>query len=230
MNNQLSEAIVLKRINYQESARIITFLTDGFGKVSLMAKGVRKSKSKLAGSVEVFSLSQITFLQGKGEVGTLVSARLIKFYPNILKDLERTQLGFRLIKLVDRNVEMGSGKELLDLLVHSFEALDDLEIDTQTIEFWFYLEFLESMGYMPNTSDLKQSSDTRSKKYVFDFDQMSFVDVGTGIYSLNHIKLFKLARQNKPKQLQRIQDINTMLPEANKLLVLMLRHNTFEAV
>ena len=49
-------AIVLKRVNYNESDRIVTFLTPE-GRFSTIAKGVRKEKSKLAGGIEMFCLS-----------------------------------------------------------------------------------------------------------------------------------------------------------------------------
>ena len=39
--------VVLGRINYREADRIIKVITPDFGKVSLMARGVRKIKSKL---------------------------------------------------------------------------------------------------------------------------------------------------------------------------------------
>ena len=42
-------AIILKRINYGEADEYVNFVTPDYGKLRLMAKGVRKSKSKLAG-------------------------------------------------------------------------------------------------------------------------------------------------------------------------------------
>src|SRR5689334_13497784 len=96
-----TQGIVIARTNYGEAARIITFLTPDHGKLKVMAKGVRKSKSKLAGGIELFSVSHIGILKGKGEVDTLVSSRLIKHYGNIVKELDRTNLGYQLIKELD---------------------------------------------------------------------------------------------------------------------------------
>jgi DNA repair protein RecO (recombination protein O) len=46
-----TQGVVLTRINYAEADRILTVLTEDFGKVSLIAKGTRKEKSKLAGGI-----------------------------------------------------------------------------------------------------------------------------------------------------------------------------------
>ena len=61
-----TSAIILKRVDYGEADRILTLLTPDHGKLSLMAKGVRKIKSKLAGGIELFSISTITFAEGRG--------------------------------------------------------------------------------------------------------------------------------------------------------------------
>ena len=45
-----TEAIVLKRVNYNECDRIVTFLTPD-GRVSGIANGARREKTKLAGGI-----------------------------------------------------------------------------------------------------------------------------------------------------------------------------------
>lgn len=46
---QVTDAIILTRTDYGEADRIITLLTPGHGKLRLIAKGVRRIRSKLAG-------------------------------------------------------------------------------------------------------------------------------------------------------------------------------------
>ena len=77
MNHKKTIAIVLKRIDYGEADRIVTVLTPDAGKLSLMAKGARRVKSKLAGGIELLSTSEINYIAGKGSLDTLVSSRLI---------------------------------------------------------------------------------------------------------------------------------------------------------
>src|SRR6266550_6261884 len=97
-----TEAIILRRTNYGEADRILNLLTPEHGKISAIAKGVRKTKSKLAGGLELFATCDITVLRGKSDMGTISSARLIKFYGDILKDYDRMQLAYELVKLTNR--------------------------------------------------------------------------------------------------------------------------------
>ena len=54
-----TQAIILRRTNYGESDRILTLLTPE-GKFSVLARGARKEKSRLAGGIELFSVSDVT--------------------------------------------------------------------------------------------------------------------------------------------------------------------------
>ncbi|MEK7561678.1 MAG: DNA repair protein RecO, partial [Patescibacteria group bacterium] len=80
MNRYITKGIVLSRTDYGEADRILSFLTIDHGKVRAIAKGVRKSKSKLAGGIELFSVSDLTLIIGRGELNTLISTRLVRHY------------------------------------------------------------------------------------------------------------------------------------------------------
>lgn len=54
MKTYRTQAVVLRRTNYGEADRILQLLTPD-GRRSVMARGVRKEKSKLAGGVELFA-------------------------------------------------------------------------------------------------------------------------------------------------------------------------------
>src|SRR5205085_581911 len=121
----LSSGIVLSRTNYGEADRILTLLTPDHGKLRLMARGVRKVKSKLAGGIELFSVSDITFIRGRGEMGTLISTRLVKHYGKIVQHIDRVQLGYELIKLLNTATEDRPEADYFELLQQAFAALDE---------------------------------------------------------------------------------------------------------
>ena len=68
MKTERMRAIVLRRTNYGEADRILQLLTPE-GRRSVMAKGVRREKSKLAGGIELFALTDVVIGQGRGELG-----------------------------------------------------------------------------------------------------------------------------------------------------------------
>ena len=61
-----SEGIVLSRKNYGEADRILVILSKNFGKLSLLAKGIRKIKSKKRGSLEIFCQIKFSAVNGHG--------------------------------------------------------------------------------------------------------------------------------------------------------------------
>jgi len=74
MKTERTRAVVLRRTNYGEADRIVQLLTP-VGRRSVMARGVRKEKSKLAGGIELFAVSDVVLGQGKGDLGVVTSAR-----------------------------------------------------------------------------------------------------------------------------------------------------------
>lgn len=195
-----TRGIVLGRTNYGEAARIITFLTPDHGKLKVMAKGVRKSKSKLAGGIELFSVSDIGVMKGKGEVDTLVSSRLVKHYGRIVKDLDRTNLGCQIIKQLDKATAEHPEQAYFDLLNHSFETLDDKKIGAELIETWFGAQLLKLSGRAPNLQTEKSGSKLLAdRKYDFNLDTMSFEPGKT--YDSGQIKFLRLLFSHNPPQL-----------------------------
>src|SRR5207248_7380678 len=110
----------------------------------------RKSKSKMAGGIELFSISQITYIVGRSEINTLISTRLDKHYGNIVKDLDRTNLAYEFIKILNKSTEDQPEEAYFNLLKQAFEALDDTKINLELIGSWFYAQLLKLAGHTPN--------------------------------------------------------------------------------
>ena len=215
MNQLTAQGIILSRTDYGEADRIITLLTPESGKLRLMARGVRRAKSKLAGGVELFSVSDITYIRGRGEIGTLISARLLKHYGRIVQDVTRTMLGYELIKQLNKVTEDAPETEYFTILEQVFESLDEASISVELIRFWFGAQLLGQAGYSPNlytnTSGVALPGNTN---YNFDYDSMSFEPDPAGHYSVGHIKMLRLAFSgNHPKLLSNVAGGHELLQE-----------------
>jgi DNA repair protein RecO (recombination protein O) len=227
MKQLLTDAIILARTDYGEADRIITLLTPEQGKISLVAKGVRRIKSKLAGGIELFSVSQLTYLPGRSNLGTLVSSRLIHHYRHIVKDINRTMLGYDLIKQLHKATEDNPEPEYFELLQQAFEALDDATIDITLVQVWFQAQLLRLSGHTPNLA-----TDTTGKKlladgtYDFNFDDMAFQPRTNGQFSADHVKILRIIfAGNQPKLLQKITNADTLVQAITPLLQTMRQLN-----
>jgi DNA repair protein RecO (recombination protein O) len=220
----VTRGIVLARTDYGEAARILTLLTPDHGKLRLMARGVRKPKSKLAGGIELFSTADITFIRGRGEIGTLISARLIKYYSTIVQDIGRVQLGYELIKILHRATEDQPEAEYFNLLEQAFSALDDADINLELIRTWFKAQLLKQAGHSPNLkTDTAGQKLTPDQTYSFDFETMAFTLHDNGKFTAAHIKTLRLLFSSHPPQdIHKVQGLSKLLTDLSPLVHTML--------
>lgn len=222
MNQIVTQGIVLTRTNFGEADRIITMLTPDQGKVRLIAKGVRKIKSKLAGGIELFSVSQITYLPGKSDIKTMVSSRLQKHYGNIVQDINRTMLGYELLKRTNRATEDATEPDYFNLLQSTLAALDG-GLSTELIELWFDAQLLKLAGYLPNLiTDTDGNRLSADNLYTFDFDNMAFAQAHEGLLTPAHIKFLRLVfGLSEPGPLGQVTDANKVLGPCAQLVSMM---------
>lgn len=224
MNQIVSRGVILARTNFGEADRIITVLTPNHGKVRLMAKGVRRIKSKLAGGIELFSISDITFITGRGDIGTLISARLDKHYGHIVQDIDRTMYGYEMLKTINKATEDLPGNEYFELVCRSLTALDELTLPLESLRLWFNLQLIMLAGHSPNlTTDSRGNRLEPTQTYGFSLDDMAFSGT-SGRYNSNHIKLLRVVLgMNSALGLRQIKDIDSVLAECLSLVRTMLQ-------
>ncbi len=230
MNSTSTTGIVLTRTDFGEGDRIIKFLTPDHGKITVIAKGVRLKKSKLAGSVELFSVSDISYIVGRSEIYTLISARLVKHFGDIVKDIDRTNSAYEFLSLINKNTEDATESDYFNLLATGLEALNDLDLDQQITKLWFYMQLLKIAGHAPNLhTDNQGSKLLPSKKYNFQIDNMHFVPEpsSSGIFTANHIKFLRLGfSAASPKVLSRVENHVKLTAETQNIIQTMLKNYT----
>jgi DNA repair protein RecO (recombination protein O) len=220
MNHILTKGIILTRSDYGEADRILTILTPDQGKLRLMAKGVRRVKSKLAGGIELFSVSDIAFVRGRGDIGTLVSTRLETYFSNIIKDINRTMLGYELLKLTNKNTEDEPEADYFDVLCQAIAALDDETITPELTRLWVIVQFLQLSGHALNLhTDINGQNLSVIQNYEFNFDRMAFEQKNNAAFSANHIKFLRLFfAAYPPKTLQQIHSSDALSAEIRPLI------------
>lgn len=211
MKTYRTKAIVLRRTNYGEADRILQLLTSD-GRRSVMAKGVRKEKSKLAGGIELFAISDVVIGEGRGELGILTSAKLEYFYRHILEDYDRLQFGYQAIKLISRASETVDEPEWFDLLSEILMGLDVLTIPLPLIQTWFYMRYAALLG-----RELNLELDVDSQKleadafYRYDVAEQGLRKATNGELSSEHIKLLRLIATRPLKVLIQIGGIGSII-------------------
>jgi DNA repair protein RecO (recombination protein O) len=142
-----TQGIVIKRMNFGEADRILTILTERFGKVRAIAKGVRKSKSKLAGSLEPFMSLDMQLHEGK-TFFIVTGAEISEEFSHIHNDLEKISRCFYIGELLDSFIE--EDHKTIQVFELFLEALRSVENGGGN--FWlrvFELKLIESAGFRP---------------------------------------------------------------------------------
>lgn len=224
MKQQTSPAIVLRRTNYGEADRIVTFLTP-IGKVRAMVKGVRRSKSKLAGGIELFSESTITFLQTSGDLQRIVSTRLEIHWDGIIGDLQRMMFAYEAMKLLDKTIEDEAERAYYDLLKSTLQALSDSAIPLPAIQMWFYLRLLRLTGHALNVlTDSTGKALPKDALYLFSPDDMCFAVNPHGDFRAEHVKLLRLSLDHQPGFLKQVKGVAEL---AEPLAVLLSHYEKY---
>lgn len=226
MRQLVTKAIVLSRTNFGEADRILSVLTRDFGKISLIAKGVRRAKSKLAGGVELFSISDITFIRGRGEVSTLVSARLDRHFGSIIKDPERLNYAYGTLKLINKNTEADVEAGYFDLLAGGLAELDTANLPLAVTRLSFEASLLTLAGDAPDlTKDVSGAALTEKKTYSFDVEAARLAESTAGQYTAREVKLLRLAFSgNSTRVLARIDGAEAIAKSAQPLVSAMIQN------
>lgn len=217
---QVAQAIVLARTDYGEADRIITLLTPTAGKLRLMAKGVRRIKSKLAGGIELFSVTDITYLRGRGEIGTLISSRLVMHYGHIIENIDRTMLGYELIMQLHKATEDEPEADYFQLLQTTFEALNTDSVPLALISVWFSAQLLRLGGHTPNLQTEPDGVKLAVEgTYEFSFDDSAFVSRQDGPFGAEAIKFLRLIFSgNQPAALAKINHVGPLADQTAPLV------------
>ncbi|MBR3257300.1 DNA repair protein RecO [Candidatus Saccharibacteria bacterium] len=213
MSNDIrTRAIVLRRTNFGEADRIINFLTKE-GPVSAIAKGVRKEKSKLAGGVELFCVSEITLHEGlNNRLCVLTSARMLEHFGNIVYNLSELELASFVMKKIGSACENASGPEYFDLLEQILAALN-AGVNPELVETWFWFNFARVGGEQINLiKDVEGAKLDPFCSYVWDSTESALRKQLGGNVGPEEIKLMRLILSSDLKTVSRVNDISTKLP------------------
>lgn len=146
-----TQAIVLRQRKLGEADKIVTLYTSHHGKVDAVAKGVRRTKSRMAGHLEPLTLGSYLLAEGR-ELDIVTQAETINAFPVLRNDLDRLSRGIYCCELVDRLVpERSEGNPIFRLLAETLGVIDrEAAYDIAVRR--FEMHFLDLLGYRPSMS------------------------------------------------------------------------------
>jgi DNA repair protein RecO (recombination protein O) len=155
MKRFATPGIMLRRIDYGDYDLICTFYTKTFGKQTAMAKSAKRSVKRFGGSLELFSIVNITCRAGRGKgLPYLEEAALIEPFMAIRSDIRKTAYASYWVELVDKWSEAGVAHEpTFSLLARALAELNGDRTMAAVISIWFQMNFMKLAGFGPTLSE-----------------------------------------------------------------------------
>jgi len=146
-----AEAIVLRSRVYGEADRILSLFTKEWGKISAIAKGVRKPTSRLRGAVQLFSHTHLVLYTGKN-LDTVTQGEADEDFSFLQDDLDRLATASYCAELVERlTLENQPIPKLFQLLLAALRTLRWGE--PVLVARVFEMQLLAILGYRPRLDD-----------------------------------------------------------------------------
>lgn len=100
-----TEAVVLRSLRYGEADRILHLYTPNRGRLSAIAKGVRRTRSRFGGRLEPFFRLRMELHEGRSEILTVTGAHTLDAYPRLREDARALDAAARACDAVGRLFE-----------------------------------------------------------------------------------------------------------------------------
>lgn len=146
-----TEAVVLRSMRYGEADRILHIYTPARGRVSAIAKGVRRTRSRFGGRLEPFFRLNIELHEGRGELLTVTGAQTIDAHPRLRGDAAALQAAARACDAVGRIFETSEPHpHVFNLLCRQLSLLDQQpQAARRAGSLAFRLKLLHAAGIAP---------------------------------------------------------------------------------
>ena len=144
-----TKALVLRSVDYKESDKILTLLTQDLGKVTASARGSRKKGSPIAAGCQLLCWSEMVLYDYQGR-WTVKEAATERQFRGVRDDLDKLALACYFAEVTELlAVEDMPSPELLSLILNSLHALDKLSKPQELVKAAFELRAMCLAGYEP---------------------------------------------------------------------------------
>ena len=145
-----TKALVLRTVDYKETDKILTLLTQDQGKLTASARGCRKKGSAIAAGCQLLAWSEMVLYDYQGR-WSVKEAAVERLFQGVRDDIERLALGCYFAEVTELlAVEGEENPELLSLILNSLHALDKLpEKPLPLVKAAFEWKAMALAGYEP---------------------------------------------------------------------------------
>ncbi len=102
MAHYRDSGVIVRTYKLGEADRILSVITENHGKVRAVAKGVRKTRSRYGGRLELLRHLDLQFYKGRGDLDIVTQAETRDHWPEIRNNLDRLGKALTIAEAVDQ--------------------------------------------------------------------------------------------------------------------------------
>lgn len=141
------DCLILRGRDYNETDRLLTVFGRGMGKMSCLARGVRRANSRLKAGVQLFSYTTLTFAPTKGTLRLITQGQPLNVHAEIRADLTKIAVASYISEMLDSVLPDEKPQEQVFVLAEAMLALLAAGAEPYLVLFTFRVRLLALMGY-----------------------------------------------------------------------------------
>lgn len=160
--------LVLRQVDYKESSRMLTVLSDSMGKLSVSARGAARRGSRTAAASQLFAFSEMTLSESRGR-WYLNDANTLELFKGLTENIESFALGAYFLELLDTVCqEEAEEPEILALALRALWLLSEEKKERALIKSAFELRLMCLLGYRPELEGCAGCGEDKLQQPVLD--------------------------------------------------------------
>ncbi len=158
MDHLKTTGLILDKIDIGERDRLYSLLTKDFGKIKLIAKGIRRPEAKFSGHLDLLDLVNVIFINGNNNI--ITDALLEDGFEDIKKDFLKFNIALNILSIINKIMpEREVNGEIVDFIFKYLEFIRKQNISAKKTAKIIFIAFLSSflgkMGYL-NAKEIEE--------------------------------------------------------------------------
>jgi len=220
-----AEGLVVKNIPFGEAGLLVTLYSRESGKLKAVAKGARRSNSKMVGHFEPLTVAKLSLARGRG-LDIVNQVEVTENFSLLKNDLTSLARGLYVVELVDGfGSEANPNQRLYDLAVETLEAIQQ-HPSWELILRRFELHLMRVSGFMPELFccvDCRKPLEPEQHRFSPDAGGTLCLDcIPYGVQirslSLRALKVLRLLHRSRIADLPQLQAHESLEQEVKSLL------------
>lgn len=151
MSSYNDKGFVIKISPLNENDKVIVILSQYNGRINAVAKGIKKAKSRKAGSLDLLNHVSVSVYKGKGAFDLLTEVKLINDFHNTKTNFEIINLNMYVLEIIDKSISGHEINAALYQLLYDYMYQQKASSVVETLEFLtiFQIKLLDLLGYSP---------------------------------------------------------------------------------